>query len=480
MPTTSPRTRSGPRRLSDVAKHLASPTGITSTGWPAVRKTCSEKLGITFDDWQEGAGRLILAKRADGNLAAMVDGVGLSLPRQVGKTYLVGALVFALCVNMPGLLVIWSAHHARTHGETFLAMQGFAERSKVKAHVRQVFTGSGDEEIRFHNTSRILFGARERGFGRGIPGVDVLIFDEAQILSDRALSNMLPTMNTSRFGLQLYIGTPPRPEDMSEVFKRMRAEALAKSLTDGAWIELGADDDADGNDRRQWAKANPSFPSRTPVQSLLRLKRKLTDEDWLREGMGIWDSADVAAGALDLRRWAALEDRAVPPPDAAAVVIDVAPLRDRSSIGVAGAAGGRTLAMVRTAPGMSWVVPAVSELVSKRRIVGPVGLAGPQAASLIPELIDAGIDHEVVTHTQAGQSCAAFQTGITDGSIVHLGQPELDAAVSNATTRWSGDAEVWNRRDHSIDISPLVAVSAAAYRWELNAADAYNVLDSIF
>ena len=36
-----------------------------------------------------------------------------------------------------------------------------------------LYTGSGDEEVRFTNGSRILFGARERGFGRGIAGVEI-------------------------------------------------------------------------------------------------------------------------------------------------------------------------------------------------------------------------------------------------------------------------------------------------------------------
>ena len=234
MPTTSPKTKPARRKLSDVARHLSVPEGIVTSEWPAVHKTCREKLGITFDDWQEDIGRLILTKRADGTLTTTIDGVGMSLPRQVGKTYLLAAMAFALCVNRPGLLVIWSAHHARTHAETFLSMQGFAKRAKVAPFVRQVFTGSGAEEIRFHNGSRILFGARERGFGRGIPGVDILILDEAQILSDKAMSNMLATLNTSRFGMHLYIGTPPKPEDMSEAFTRMRREALAGTLTDGA------------------------------------------------------------------------------------------------------------------------------------------------------------------------------------------------------------------------------------------------------
>ena len=176
--TAPSRTRRGTPKLSDLAKKVVAPADITSTGWPSVRDVCKVKMGVEFDPWQDGAGRLILAKREGGKLAAMIGGVGMSIPRQVGKTYLIGAIVFALCILRPGLLVVWSAHHARTHGETFLAMQDFAKRRKVAAFIRQVFTGSGDEEIRFANGSRILFGARERGFGRGIPGVDVIVADD--------------------------------------------------------------------------------------------------------------------------------------------------------------------------------------------------------------------------------------------------------------------------------------------------------------
>jgi hypothetical protein len=250
-------------------------------------------LGITFDEWQCGAGRLVLARRADGKLAAMVGGVGMSLPRQVGKTYLLAGLLFALCVDNPGLLVIWSAHHSKTHNETFLAMQGFAKRLKVAPYIAQVFTGSGDEAVVFVNGSRILFGARERGFGRGIPGVDVLVMDEAQILSDKALENMLATLNTSQLGLALYIGTPPRPEDNSEAFTRIRSEALSGESDDLVWIECGADPDADLHDEKQWAKANPSFPHRTPRESILRLLRRLKADGFRHEGLGIWDNAST-------------------------------------------------------------------------------------------------------------------------------------------------------------------------------------------
>lgn len=466
MPPTSPKTKPGTPKLSEVAKHLTAPTGITSTGWPAVRKTCVEKLGITFDDWQDGAGRLILAKREDGNLAAMVDGVGLSLPRQVGKTYLIGAMVFALCVNQPGLLVIWSAHHARTHGETFLAMQGFASRGKVAPHVKQVFTGSGDEEIRFHNGSRILFGARERGFGRGIPGVDVLIFDEAQILSDRALSNMLATMNTSRFGLQLYIGTPPKPEDMSESFTRMRKSALAGELTDGAWIEFGAAEDADGDDRKQWRKANPSFPKRTPVQSLLRLKRKLTEADWLREGLGIWDVLG-AQSVIDPVLWHEGADPASMAIERLSLAVAVSPDRSVATVGLAGQRADDLwhVEVDEQRAGTAWLVEHVADRCERNNIRAVVIDAQSQAASLVDDLQQRGVKVTVTDLRKLATACGGLYDAVVDGRLRHIDQPLLNASNGAAGKRlvFNGEAWVWSSKHAALDITPTQAVTLALW-----------------
>jgi hypothetical protein len=482
MPTTSPKTKSGTRKLSEVAKHLTVPIDITSTGWPAVRNTCRDKLGVRFDDWQDQIGRIILAKRSDRTLAAMIDGVGMSLPRQVGKTYLVGALVFALCINQPGLLVIWSAHHSRTHGETFLAMQGFADRAKVAPHVQQVYTGSGDEEIRFHNGSRILFGARERGFGRGIPGVDVLIFDEAQILSDKALANMLATMNTSHFGLQLYIGTPPKPEDMSEAFTRMRNEALAGTLTDGAWIELGADDDADVNDWKQLAKANPSYPHRTPKQSILRLKRKLTDEDFRREGMGVWDVIG-SASVIDTITWHEDRDPASMAIDRLALGIQVSPDRTITTVGLAGqrADGLWHVEVDEQRNGVDWAVDWVADRCTKNNIRAVVIDGQSQAATLEDALKARKITVTVIGTREVAASAGTFvdkaigtPAGVdADGKPVeaepptlrHLDQPLLNASNGAAGKHevMGGKSWVWTAKHAALDITPTQSVSLALW-----------------
>lgn len=488
MRTAPPPMRPGTNKLSEVARKIVAPSGIVSTGWPAVRDACAEKLGIAFDPWQDGAGRLILAKRADGRLAVMIGGVGLSVPRQVGKTYLIAAIIFALCILRPGLLVIWSAHHARTHGETFLSMQALADRAKVKPHIRQVFVGSGDEEIRFRNGSRILFGARERGFGRGIPGVDVIVSDEAQIMTEKALDAQLATMNTSQFGLAIYVGTPPRPEDPSEAFTRMRAEAWAGTLRDAVWIELGAEPGADPGDRRQWAKANPSFPHRTPVESMLRLQRKLTPESFLREGLGIWDEMSGKV-AIDPARWGGLIDDDSYADDPVAFAIDTSPDSLRTSIAAAGRTpDGRThLELIDHRNGTDWVVARMVELVEKwdpcAVVLDPAGPAGAFIKDLgehgiVPKPGPGETQLEILSVREHAQACGALANAVRDNTLRHLGEPELTAAVRGARRRMVSDAWLWDRKTSDVDISPLVAVTLAMHGFAVYGGDSYDILDS--
>lgn len=460
----SRKTRSGTPRLSDLARHVVAPSGIASTGWPAIRDTCAERLGVTFDPWQDGAGRLIMAKRRNGKLAAMVGGVGMSLPRQVGKTYLLSGLVFALCITRPGLLVIWTAHHGKTHAETFLSMQAFAKRSQVAPYIArgprgpQVYTGSGDEEIRFANGSRILFGAREHGFGRGIPGVDVLVMDEAQILSDRALDAMLATMNTSRFGLALYIGTPPRPGDNSEAFRRMRTDALSGESDDTAWIEFGADPGCSPADPKQRKKANPTYLQRTPKESLDRLQRKLTEASFLREGMGVWD--DDRAATVFGAAWSLCQS---PMPDGlqvSALAIAATMDLDRAAIVAAAATDERVYVKpLRSGPGTGWAVEHAKELQGRHDADVVIDPKGP-AALLIPALEREGVRLRIVKSEDVYDACAGILESVKSIRLAHEAYPELDREVEVAAKRAVRDRWAWDRRP---GIPNLEAATLAAW-----------------
>lgn len=309
MPRPRPTKNSTPttseRKLSDVAKHLVLPSGIKTTGYPAVAAQCA-KMGVEHDDWQRGLGRALLAKRANGLYAAGIGGVLISICRQVGKTFTIGTIIFALCIIFPGIKVLWTAHHSATSDETFETLSALARRRRIAPYIAHngVRQGNGKQRIKFANGSRIMFGAREHGFGRGIPGVTIVVFDECQILKSKALTDMVPAANTVKNPLIIYMGTPPKPEDPAEVFKARRRKALAVKERraagevveyDTLFVEVGANAGDDPEDRATLAKANPSYPHRTPWESILRLRENLTDPaDWSREGLGIWDEEVVA------------------------------------------------------------------------------------------------------------------------------------------------------------------------------------------
>ncbi len=457
-----PRMKPGTRRLSEVARHLVLPDGIVSTAWPAVREKCRE-LGITFDPWQDGLGRAALGKRADGKYAAGVGGVVVSIPRQVGKTYLVGAIAFALCLLYPGLTVVWTAHRMKTAAETFQVMQGMARRRRIAPYIKQIYTGAEDRSVIFTNGSRILFGARERGFGRGFAEVDVEVFDEAQILGERALDDMIPATNASRFpagALLFFIGTPPRPDDPAESFRGKRSRALSGKTRDMLYVEMGADPDAQIGDWNQVERANPSYPLRTPREAILRMQENLDEDSYRREGLGIWDE-DSDTGIFG-PSWGQTFVPVVAFPGrpralALAASFDLShACLAAGSVGDDGRLWGKPL---DHRPGTEWVVRRAAKRTRRLGLGVVIDKRGP-AGQFVPALEDAGVEVLEVDTSFVLDSAAGLYTAVTTGRFVHGPAPELDTAARSARWRDVGDRRAFGRKG-SGDVSPLEAVSLA-------------------
>lgn len=454
--------------LSEAARHVIKPSGAVTTGWPAIREQC-KVLGLGFDSWQDGAGRLIMAKRSDGLYAC--ESVVMSIPRQVGKTHLIGAIVFAFCLSNPGTLVLWTAHRVPTANETYESLKAMTQEPRVKPHIRSASSPAGNGVIRFRNRSRILFGARERGFGRGFQRVAVVVFDEAQILTQAALDDMTPAQNTVENALTFFIGTPPKPSDSSDIFSNMRHEALTGNEDESLYIEFSADEDADPMDRDQWAKANPSYPNRTSSRSMLRMKRRLGVESFLREGLGIWDRVG-GLGVFTAGAWARsfigyLDDgETVRDPVGEPLALGIAADVSQSYISLGAVVGNdekRHLGSVHRMRADTQIAEFVAE--AKRmqdEYDVPVGIdkKGP-ASFLIPALEDAGMRLTFLALEDFVQACSDTRASVEQGAVTHSNYTDLNAAVDAATWRTIGDRRVFGRKKG--DISSLEAVAIALW-----------------
>ena len=468
--TAPPRTRTSSSKLSEVARHLIVPEGIVSTAWPSVAAWL-RKIDMPLDVWQQGLVTAVLGKRESGQYACGIGGAVVSIPRQAGKTYTFGALAFALCLANPDTLVLWSAHRARTHQETFKSMTSMAERPSVAPFVKRCLTGAGTEAVEFANGSRILFGARENGFGRGFAKVDVLVLDEAQILTEKAMEDMVPATNAAPNGLVLLMGTPPRPSDPGEVFRLRREAALSGDDADVLYVELSADTAANPDDRKQWSKANPSFPFRTGEGAILRMRKLLGSvESFKREGLGIWDERQQGRKAFGPGLWG---KRVAEPPKSGVRSFGVKFTPDGSHVAIAGAMkadDGRVhVEAIRQAPmseGTQWLVDFLVERRGEFAQVAIDGRAG--AGYLVNALRAEGLGKTQILTPSVEQAVTAhsmLDRAVTQGEMTHSGQADLDFQAEGAIRRKIGTAGGfgWDTEVEGETVALLDAVTLAHY-----------------
>lgn len=455
------------RRLSELARHLVVPDGIVGSDFNMVNRAAA-RIGIRYDMWQQGFLYLLLARKADGRYACGTAGGVVSSCRQIGKTFTVGSAILLLAAARP-LKVIWTAHHTRTSDETFASLCSLAERSKLKPYVAGIRRANGQQEIRLGNGSRIMFGARENGFGRGMTGVDMEIFDEAQILTVRALSNLVPITNTSPNPLIVFMGNPPKPGDPSDAFEEKRTRALSAGGV--LYVEFSADRDADPDDREQWAKANPSYPERTDEDAILRMRENLPTDAFRREALGIWDETTTSQ-AINPEQWA---KAATGTPNIKGLIgyaLDMKP--DRRSLAIGGAVNHRDgtahIELRRfeatQSKGTQWAVDYIADHWPRTASVA-IDSQSP-AMSLLADLKARHVKVIVTNYSDMGRACGKFLDMLRDGKLTHLPDdkaPALATAVANATTRSIGKSGAvgWNPMGSDIDISPLVACTLALY-----------------
>jgi hypothetical protein len=459
------------RRLSDIAAILVWPDAdAVASDFQRIRRVAS-RMGVTYDAWQEGLLWILFSRDANGRYCCGQGGLTVSSCRQIGKTFTLGTAFFVKCMLSPGLKVIWTAHHTRTSDETFADMCTLAQMPAVARHIDHIRRANGQQEIVFANGSRIMFGARENGFGRGLHGADVEVFDESQILTDRALSNMIPVMNTSPDPLAVFLGNPPKPGDPSDVFAAKRRQARAGNVTGMAYVELSAPRDCDSDDRDAWAKANPSYPLRTGEDSIIRMRQLLPEDDFRREALGIWDETG-SAGVISRDTWDATSVPARRDGGTVSFGIDMPPDRGEISIGACMRYPDGTahveLAECRSTHehGSMWAVDWLAERWPRTAAV-VIDTQSP-ALSLLPDLRARHVKVTVTGARELGQATGRMLDMLSARTVTHLpdtAQPALADAALAVTLRpvGHGGLTAWQRAGIDVDISPLVACTLALH-----------------
>lgn len=427
--------------------------------------------GLELDPWQRDT--LRDAMQMEGG-RWVTPRVGVAVARQNGKGAIIEAIevAFLLGVFSEARLLIHSAHEFKTAQNGFQRLVALCESNKTLAEAKadgrlKVSVAAAREFVSYVDkkgvTRTVKFMARSKGSGRGF-SADFIILDEAQELSDQVWAAMLPTIS-ARPNAQVWLfGTPPDETMNGEVFTRFRQNALAANDPRLAYFEWSAADEDDFASPLTWAKSNPAFGKRILEESIRDEFMSMDEDTFCRERLCMFDGAG-ALSVIPEDTWAALAGET--DPDGRVVfAIDVAPDRQRASIGVAGLLKDDRVMVqaIENRKGTGWIVPRLKELTERWPYLMVVLDSGGAAASLLPELKRAKVRRvTVIGASDVVRACGGFYDAAMQSTLSHPDQPVLNEALAAARKRPLENAWAWQRKDTTADITPLVAVTFAAY-----------------
>jgi phage terminase large subunit-like protein len=429
--------------------------------------------GLHLDDWQQEALFLGLSEDDEGKWATRE--VNLVVGRQNGKGSILEALELGgLFLFEDCRLIVHSAHEFATSSEHFLRIWSLIENTPdLLRKVKAVHRSHGQEGIELLDGSRLKFKTRTKGGGRGHSG-DLVVWDEAMILGKGAVSATWPIMS-ARVNPQAWVtgSAPMVGEESAELRKYCKIGRAGDP--DVTYIEYCADDGDDLDDPRVWAMCNPGYPHRLSERAVRNERRKMDDDDFARERLGIWhDPADDGNQLIPAERWNATETDDSELAGAVVFGLEVAEDRSWSSFGAAGRSSLGEFVHVEVVDyreGTAWVPARAKQLVDKwgGKVAVP---SGSPAASLVKDMQKVGLrlsspaepsdDIVLLTVGEHAKACAQLYDGVIDDKVRHRVQPHLTVAVRGAVKRDVGDgAWTFSRRRSSVDVSPLNSVAVA-------------------
>lgn len=250
--------------------------------------------GAKLDPWQQDILDCWLGKNEEGKYT--VTSAGLSVPRQNGKNICLEAReFFGMIVN--GEKILHTAHQVRTSKKSFRRLAAlFTDKRhpEIQDIVKQIRYTNGEEAIELDNGGSIEFSARSRQAARGFDGISVVVYDEAQELTDDQVEALMATLSASATGTRqiFYTGTPPYPGCPGDVFRRRRTTSLTDPGKYDAWHEWSIEaDSTDGivvEDRDIWYMTNPALGIRLTEDFTANEMSTLSKDGFARERLGWW------------------------------------------------------------------------------------------------------------------------------------------------------------------------------------------------
>lgn len=436
--------------------------------------------------WQPHVLDMMLAR--DGRDKFSAKTMGISIPRQNGKSWVVRARCFYGALN--GEKILYTCQHGDTSDEMFQELsKPFEDEEEEELHdlLKTVRKTNGQQAIRLTNGGLIRFTTRTDSLARG-KTYDVLIYDEAQDLTSSQQAASLPAISAgSKHNPQtIYLGTPPSPENKGTVFRDLHDD-VHSGKSGMTWVEWAADEIGDVHDKSRWYEYNPSLGTLIDIAAVEGECEQMQPDVFARERLGWWSpTGGVQNPALDGSKWLACQrDKAQ---DEGKLAFGVKFSPDGGTVAISWARavkGGSSYVELYDVAGAGGGTANISDMLLRNKDdIAAVCIDGKSGASaLIQRLQDGRFPKKAIITGTPGiaQSAATMlRDEVNAQTLGHIESPALDDSAMKSVRRDIGH-DGWGFGDGADSISaPVESASLALYAARTTNRDPQRVQEASF
>ena len=375
------------------------------------------------------------------------------MPRQNGKNGCIEIREFyGMVFNADRIL--HTAHLTKTSKKSFYRLESIFTNDRypeIVDLVKDIRYTNGEEAIELKNGAVIEFATRTRSSARGFAGITLIVYDEAQELTDDQLEATLATLAASSTGKRqvIYTGTPPYPGCPGTVFMRFREDCLKNPAANASWHEWSVPgesiDSIDVENVDNWYMANPAMGLRLSEEFTASTElRQMSKDGFCRERLG-WcppaanQKADVA---IDKTLWDACMSQDQKPEGKTAYGIKFS--LDGSEVCLSGAVipseGPARISLIERKPtgyGLQWLANWLNERYAKASCVVIDGKNG--ADVLVEKIVQTWRAKDCIIRPGGKQILAAVSTltnAVSEKTLTwYAGQEDLNDSATSSVKR---------------------------------------------
>jgi hypothetical protein len=430
----------------------------------------AEAMGHPFMPWQRQVADVALEIDPATGLLAYAS-VGVSAPRQAGKTIEIGAVMEHRALSGRRRRVWYTSQTGKDAADWFLDEHApLIEESAVLREAARVSRARGREGVFWPSLGSMVRVFPPTRKALHSKATDLVVVDECwahdPVRGEELDQSIVPTQAT-RPGAQVWKTSTAGTDDSAWFWRTVqagRAAVEAGRRSGVAWFEWACPEDLDPCAASSWPLFHPAFGITIGVAQMRAALDELGREGFARAYGNQWAHRDGPTVIAETD-WEACRDRNPGTPvGQMGLGFDAAVDHSDAAVAVAWLAGGVTRVLVEVRAATGWLAGRVAELAEQWHIGGASFQKGGPAGHVADELSRAGrLELGAVGGADYAAACAGMLAAVSEHRLAVLAHPRLDEAVGAATQRPAGDAWVWGRRSAQSSLAPLIAANMACW-----------------